>query len=282
VKKIAVASGKGGTGKTTFSVLLSKILSEKYRVHLVDCDVEEPNCYLFLKSAKSFNRKKIHVFTPVIDLEKCDFCGKCTQVCKFRALILINRSFLKFNELCHACKGCMLVCPKKAISEGKREVGEMLTREISPKIFFSYARMNVSEARATPLISHLKTNLRDDVDFTVFDSPPGASCPVVEVVRDADFVVLVTEPTPFGLFDLKIAWQVIKELKKKAAIVINKSGKNDSIIENFAKKENIEIFLKIPFSIEFARQYSSGKISLNFFPEVEKKVLDFFKENGII
>ncbi|RLD17650.1 MAG: hypothetical protein DRI36_03310 [Caldiserica bacterium] len=176
----------------------------------------------------------------------------------------------------------MLACPTKAISEGKREVGEMFLGKIKENLFFSYARMNVSEARATPLISYLEKNLKRDVDFIIFDSPPGASCPMVEVVKDADYVILVTEPTPFGLFDLKIAYEVVKEIGKKAGLVINKSGENDYIIEEFAEKEDIDVILKIPFSMEFAKEYSSGRITLEYFLDLEERILTLFKENGSV
>jgi len=278
LKKIAIASGKGGTGKTTFALLLSKVLSKKYRVHLVDCDVEEPNCYLFLDfNEEGASKKDITVFTPDIDLKRCDYCGKCVEACKFKALILINNNFLKFNELCHPCKGCMLACPKNAIEEGQRSVGEKFFSKINENLFFSFARMTVTEARATPLITELKSDIKKTADFVIFDSPPGASCPVVEVIKETDYVFLVTEPTPFGLYDLDIAYEVVRELKKDVSIVINKSGENDYIIEKFARRNNIEIALKIPFSENFARKYSYGEIDIKEIPYLEEKIVSLFR-----
>jgi len=278
LKKIAVASGKGGTGKTTFSVLLSKVLSKKYRVHLIDCDVEEPNCHLFLNFKEEFSeREDITVFTPEIDPEKCDYCGKCVEVCRFKALLLADKTFIKFDELCHSCKGCIFVCPKGAVKEGKRKVGEGFFSEIHKNLFLSFARMTVSQARPTPLISELKSKIDKKADFVIFDSPPGASCPVVEVLKDADRVFLVTEPTPFGLYDLDIAFEIVKEMNKDVCLVINKSGENDFLIEDFAKKKKLEIVLKIPFSKEFAKEYSDGEIDTDFFPDFESKIFELVK-----
>jgi len=262
MKKIAVASGKGGTGKTTFSLLLSKILSEEYKVHLIDCDVEEPNCHLFLKY-DSEKKQDVTVFYPDIDVEKCNYCGKCQDVCEFNALLIMKNNVLKFNELCHGCKGCLLACPVTAIREGKRKVGELFSGKVDDNFFFSFARMNVGEARAVPLISELKRNLKEEVDFVIFDSPPGAACPVVEVVKESNFVVLVTEPTPFGLY---------------FGIVINQSDGKDALIEKFALEEGIKIIQRIPFSIDFAKKYSEGEIDINFFQNLKASFLGFVKK----
>jgi len=311
MKKIAVASGKGGTGKTTFSLLLSKILSEEYKLHLIDCDVEEPNCHLFLKY-NSEKKQDVTVFYPDIDVEKCNYCGKCQEVCEFNALLIMKNNVLKFNELCHGCKGCLLVCPVTAIREGKRKVGELFSGKVNGNFFFSFARMNVGEARAVPLISELKRNLKEEVDFVIFDSPPGAACPVVEVVKESDFTVLVTEPTPFGLYDLKIACSVVKKLNipfgivinqvlvteptpfglydlkiacsvvKKLnipfGIVINQSDGKDVLIEKFALEDGIKIIQRLPFSIDFAKKYSEGEIDINFFQNLKASFLGFVKK----
>ena len=278
MKKIAVASGKGGTGKTTFSLILSKVLSENYKIQLVDCDVEEPNCHLFLNCSGKVEEEAVTTFTPEIDLNICDFCGKCVDVCEYKALLIAGKKFLKFNELCHPCKGCMLVCPKKAISDGARKIGMKFSGTVNENIYFTYAKMNVGEARAVGPISELKRDLKKDVDFVVLDSPPGASCPVVEVLKGIDFVVLVTEPTPFGFYDLKIACSLVKKLGIPFGIVINQSDGKDDIIEKFAVEERIEIIKRIPFSLEFAEKYSEGIIDVNFFPDLKTSILDFVKK----
>ncbi|MFH1415391.1 MAG: ATP-binding protein [Elusimicrobiota bacterium] len=277
MKKIAVASGKGGTGKTTFSVLLSRILSKKYKVQLVDCDVENPDCHLFFNREPD-KHKEVNVFYPVIDKQKCTFCGKCQQVCEYHCLLVMKDNVMFFPELCHPCKGCLLACPEKAITEGKRCVGEEFSYKEDKNIFFDYAVMNVGEARANPLIGELKTRVRNNVDYVIYDSPPGANCPMVEAVKDTDYVVLVTEPTPFGLYDLRIAWSVVKKLGIPAGIVINRSESDDRLIEDFADKEALEIILRIPFSREFASYYSKGIIKEKYFPEQEKRILKYFEK----
>ncbi len=276
MKKIAIASGKGGTGKTTVSILLSILLAKEYKVQLIDCDVENPDCHLFFRN-KPDSQEEVNVFYPVIDLKKCTFCGKCQQVCEYNCLLVMKDNVMFFKELCHPCKGCLFVCPEGAVSEGRRRVGDIFRYSGDKNIYFDYAVMDVGEARANPLIEELKNNLRDDVDFIIFDSPPGANCPMVEAVKDTDYVVLVTEPTPFGLYDLRIARSVVKKLGIPCGILINRSEGDDEIIENFADKEGVDIILRIPFSREFAFYYSKGIIKEKFFPEVEKKMAEYFK-----
>ncbi|MFC2060982.1 AAA family ATPase [Elusimicrobiota bacterium] len=277
MKKIAVASGKGGTGKTTVSLLLSYVLSEHHKVQLVDCDVENPDCHLFFNKNPDMH-EEVNVFYPVIDQEKCTFCGKCQQVCEYNCLLVMKDNVMFFKELCHPCKGCLVVCPEKAITEGKRCVGEKFSYKEHKNIFFDYAVMNVGEARANPLIEELKTGIKDNVDFVIYDSPPGANCPMVEAVKDTDYVALVTEPTPFGLYDLKIAWSVIKKLDIPCGVIINRSEGDDGLIEDFADKEALDIILRIPFSREFASYYSKGIIKRKYFPEQEKRILKYFEK----
>ncbi|NLB34592.1 MAG: P-loop NTPase [Elusimicrobia bacterium] len=275
MKKIAIASGKGGTGKTTLSLMLSQLLSKDKKVRLLDSDVENPDCHLLLDVVEQKSRE-INVFKPLIDLEKCTFCGKCQEVCEFNCLLVMPKDVMYFKELCHPCRGCLLVCPEGAISEGERKVGYLHTGKINENFYFDYAIMDVGEARANPLIEELKEGIVGDEDYVIIDAPPGANCPMVEAVRDSDYTVLVTEPTPFGLYDLKIAVGVLGELGLKCGIVINRSEEDDGIIEDYAESAGLEIIAKIPFSREFASLYSKGIIEENFFPGLADDLLEFF------
>ncbi|MCD6412795.1 MAG: ATP-binding protein [Elusimicrobia bacterium] len=280
MKKIAVASGKGGTGKTTLSILLASAISEKSRVHptperrggvhLLDCDVEEPNCHLFL-NCETEQKRNVEAFIPRVLQEKCDLCGKCQDVCRFNAILVLNKNVLVFDSLCTGCKGCLLVCPRNAIENSSKIIGQIQEGRVNGKFYLSFGKLKIGEARAVPLISELKKSLRREADFVVFDSPPGASCPVVEVMKDADFVVLVTEPTPFGFFDLKIIYEVLEKIKVPSGIVINKSG-DDKIIEDFASQNKIEILGRIPYSEDVARIYSAGQLAENCPLWVKEKV----------
>ncbi|MGM0568402.1 MAG: P-loop NTPase [Elusimicrobiota bacterium] len=281
MKKIAVASGKGGTGKTTVSILLTRLLSQEYKVQLLDCDVENPDCHLFF-AGKAESSREVKVFYPIIDKNKCTFCGKCQKVCEYNCLLVMKDNVMFFKELCHPCRGCLVVCPEGAISEGLRRVGDIFSYACRENIYFNYAVMDTGEARANPLIEKLKEKIRNDADFVIFDSPPGANCPMVETVKGSDYVVLVTEPTPFGLYDLEIAWSVVSKLDIPCGIVINRSEGKDAIIEDFAKREDLKIMFKIPFSREFASYYSKGIIKEKFFPGIENDVISKFKNPGQI
>jgi len=276
MKKIAIASGKGGTGKTTVSLILAGLLSADKKLRLLDSDVENPDCHLFLDAGEQ-NSRDVTVFMPEIDLKKCSFCGKCQKVCEYNCLLVMEKDVMYFKELCHPCRGCLLVCPEGAVSEGRRRVGELHTGKISENFYFDYAIMDVGEARANPLIEELKKEIKGDEDYVIIDSPPGANCPMVEAVRGADYVILVTEPTPFGLYDLKIAAGVVGELGIPCGVIINRSGEDDSIIEEYAETEDFDIITKIPFSREFASLYSGGIIDENYFPEAAAELRAYFR-----
>jgi len=201
---ISVASGKGGTGKTTIATNLAVSLDGK--AQLLDCDVEEPNAHIFMKPNID-HREKVTTPVPEVDLEKCDFCGECGEICQFSAITVIGKKVLTFPELCHSCRGCVMVCPQDAIQEKEREVGVMETGASGP-VAFGQGRLRIGEAMSPPLIDRVKAQIRSD-KVAIIDAPPGTSCPVIAALKGSDFTILVTEPTPFGLNDLKLAVGVV-------------------------------------------------------------------------
>ena len=218
--KIAVASGKGGTGKTTVATNLAYVASRNGQsVAYLDCDVEEPNGHIFLKPVIT-NSKPVGNLIPRVDAEKCTHCGKCGEICRFSAIVCLGEKVLVFPELCHACGGCMLVCPVEAITEVPREMGKLETGNAGP-IRFVRGLLNIGEAMSLPVIKEVRAAV-PKAELVIVDAPPGTSCPVIESVRGCDFVLLVTEPTPFGLNDLKLAVEMVRALGLPFGIVINK------------------------------------------------------------
>jgi len=255
--KIAIGSGKGGTGKTTLSVGLALALSDSgVPIQLMDCDVEEPNAHLFLKLTNEKGRP-VEVFVPEIDTNLCTLCGDCAKFCQFKALAAIpNSSILIFKEMCHGCGGCEIVCPKRAIKEIPREIGTIKSSQAG-NIDFIYGLLNVGEAMATPVIKALK-ELSDPTRTVIFDAPPGAACSFVETVLDSDYCILVTEPTPFGLFDLTIAVEVVKKIGVPFGVVINRADIGDEGVVKFCDKNKIPVLMKIPYDKKVAVAYSKG------------------------
>lgn len=256
--KIAVASGKGGTGKSTVSTNLAYILSEVYEdVAIVDCDVEEPNCHIFL-NPEIKESKECYLAVPEVNRELCIGCGKCTEICQFNSLALVKGKVIVFPEFCHSCGGCWLVCPTQAISQGQRKVGVVEAGK-AQKLNFIHGKSRIGEAMSPPLIKAAKKE-GSQYNIQILDCPPGTSCPVITAVDEADFVVLVTEPTPFGLYDLKLAVDVMKKLGKEFGIVINRSSENDHLIEDYANAENVSIITKIADDRRISECYSEGKL----------------------
>jgi len=266
--RIAIASGKGGTGKSTVSTNFAYLLSEIYDdVAIIDCDVEEPNCHIFLKPVVE-KTETSYLSVPEINRGLCNGCGKCTDICQFNSLALVKNKVIVFPELCHSCGGCWLICPVNAIFQGKREIG-IIEKGISEKLHFIQGKLRIGEAMSPPLIKAAKKEgLQHNIQ--ILDCPPGTSCPVIMAVNDADYIVMVTEPTPFGLYDLKLAVDVMKELNKDFGIVINRSGENDFLIEDYAKTENIPVLTRINDDRRIAECYSKGELAVKELPEYKE------------
>lgn len=270
---ISVASGKGGTGKTTVSTNLA--LSIGSRVQLLDCDVEQPNAHLFLHPV--FNRAET-VTTPVpeIDPDKCTLCGKCGEICEFKAIVAVGETVLAFEEMCHSCGGCMAVCPAEAITEKGRELG-VLQKGHHNGIEFIHGILRVGEAMSPPLIRAVLA-LADPGRLTIVDAPPGTSCPVIETMKPADFVLLVTEPTPFGLHDLKLAVGAVKILNIPCGLVINRADMGDQKLTAYAASENLPVLMEIPFDRRIAEAYSRGDMIVDVMPQWKEKFLQLYEK----
>lgn len=260
---IAIASGKGGTGKTTVSVNLLKYIHKYWtkRIELIDCDVEEPNAALFHKEAVNISVKDTFQLIPNIDLQKCVFCRECVKYCEFNAIVVLpSVEFAEINKsLCHSCGACTFACAYGAINEQAYKLGEV--REINTANgTIKEGRLKVGSAMQTMMIKELKKEIDPVSEVHLLDSSPGTSCPVVATVADADYVILVTEPTPFGLHDLKLTVALLQEINKPFGVIINKAGVGNSEVYDFLKDEQIELIGNIPFSKEYAASYAQGKL----------------------
>jgi len=264
--KIAVASGKGGTGKTTVATnLVIQAAESGHRAVYGDCDVEEPNGHLFLRPHIETSQP-FSVEIPSIIEERCTGCGRCGEVCAFSAIVVINKKVLTFPELCHSCGGCWIACPEDAIEKGSREIGVVETGGVRDSVDFVQGRLRIGEAMAPPLIKAVKQGA-PKADLQVFDAPPGTSCPVIQTVRDAHYVVLVTEPTPFGLNDLRLAVEMLRELGKPFGVVINRADLGDDGVTRYCAEEGIEILVEIPDDRKVAEAYAHGDIAVHVLPK---------------
>lgn len=258
--KIAVASGKGGTGKTTVTANLAAFLaSSGIDVAACDCDVEEPNLHLFLKP-KWGESKQVGVPVPMVDEQACagDECGICVEQCRFKSLIMMAGEVMVFPELCHGCGLCSLACPEKAISEGSREIG-IARSGGSNGIEMVGGEMRIGEAMAPPLIAAVLDSI-PEADVQLVDCPPGTSCPVIKSLEGVDYAVLVTEPTPFGLNDLDLAVQVLRKLEIPFGVVINRHGMGDDRVERYLEEQGVDLLARIPHSLEAASSYSRSEM----------------------
>ena len=269
---ISVASGKGGTGKTIISTSLALSLGD---VQFLDCDVEEPNGHIFLKPQIN-ERISVGIPVPEVDESKCNFCGKCAQICEFNAIVVIKKKVLFFPELCHGCGGCSYICPENAIKEVEREIG-VIEKGRSGNIDFSHGILNVGEPMAPPLIKQVKGLITNNKD-AIIDASPGTSCPVVETVKGSDFCLLVTEPTPFGLNDLILAVEMLKKLAIPYGVVINCADIGDNEVNKYCESENIPILMTIPWDRKIAEAYSKGTPLIEALPEFKNKFFKLHKE----
>lgn len=276
--KIAVASGKGGTGKTTIAVGLA--LAASGEVKVLDCDVEAPNCHIFLKP-QIICSKEVSVPVPVLDESLCDGCGKCGDVCEYRAIAVISKKPMIFSELCHGCGACTYICPRYALTESQRNIG-IIEKGNSMNIGFVHGRLNIGEPMSPPLIKAVRKEGTEGL--TIIDCPPGTSCPVVTAVTGSDYVILVTEPTPFGLNDLKLAVEMLDEMDIPYGVVINKAGTGDKCVKDFCLNASIDVLSEIPDNRRAAEAYSQGLPMSETVPEFRscfEKVLQAVTENKL-
>lgn len=267
--KIAIASGKGGTGKTTVSVNLYKAFANSIGndVQLIDCDVEEPNDAIFFDEPKITSIENVSQLIPEIDIQQCTFCKKCVEYCEFNAItILPNQKFADVNKsLCHSCGACVEACKHNAISEIEWPIGKVNNYELPYGNGLIEGQLKIGSLMQTLLIKELKNIIPNKSMLSLYDAPPGTSCPVVETVADMDYVILVSEPTPFGLHDLKLIVELLNEINIPYGVIINKAGLGNDEIYNFISDNNIELLGEIPFDQEYASSYASGKL-LNAIP----------------
>jgi MinD superfamily P-loop ATPase len=275
--KIAVASGKGGTGKTMVATSLATALAPTFEINFIDCDVEAPNGHLFLNPQITQTQPAVTLI-PEINQDECIACGKCVNVCMFNALAMLQDKVLVFPQLCHGCGSCKLVCPVNAITEKPNPIGVISQGLVNSKINFFMGELTISEPMPTPIIRQTKKLASDRTGITILDSPPGASCSVVATIHDADYVILVTEPTPFGLHDLKQMIGVLSETGSPAGVIINRDGIGDNSVETFLENQPYPILMKIPYQSEIAHGLAAGKVLVDFMPEYQQNFSDLFTQ----
>lgn len=264
---IAIASGKGGTGKTTISTNLAYYLAGRnVSVRYHDCDVEEPNGHLFLKPEIT-KKHPAFISVPLIDENRCTGCGKCVQLCEYNALARLGKTVMVFAELCHGCGGCTLICPQNAITEHEKEIGFVETGN-SGKIGFVHGRLNIGEAMSPPLIRSVLGKM-DNNFVNIIDAPPGTSCPVIASVKNTDFIVLITEPTPFGLNDLNLAIEMTREIGIPCGVLINRADEKSDTAREFCKQKNVSILAEIPDDRSIAEAYSKGEMIIDAVPQLQ-------------
>ncbi len=280
---ISIASGKGGTGKTTVSTNLACVLPAP--VTILDCDVEEPNSHLFLNPTFT-GRENVIAPIPEVDDTRCTYCKRCMEICRFGAIAVAGERVLIFPELCHSCGGCAAICPEDAIIEKDRILGIIETGFVEPgltdqgkdsgeKIKFVHGLMDIGQVMAPPIIRQVRTHA-DPKGLTIIDAPPGTSCPVIASMKGVDFVLLVTEPTPFGLHDLTLAVETVKILDIPHGLVINRAGMGNDDVKTYAQEQGIPILMEIPFDRRIATAYSKGELIISCLPEYKEKFIQLY------
>ncbi|PIE31279.1 (4Fe-4S)-binding protein [candidate division KSB3 bacterium] len=263
---MTIASGKGGTGKTTVATNFARSLEAP--VLLLDCDVEEPNAHLFIKPTLTASQP-VYKQIPEIDTDRCTGCGRCAELCAYNALAVVKKKVLVFPDLCHGCGGCMLLCPEGAIREIGKEIG-VVEQGQAEHIDFVHGALHVGEVMAGPVITAVKKQ-REYHALVIVDAPPGTSCPVVGTLLDSDFCILVTEPTPFGLHDLRLAVDVVRKLHLPCGVIINRADLGDRNVETYCQDEGIPVLMRIPADRRIAEAYSRGDMMVDAFPEYRQQ-----------
>jgi MinD superfamily P-loop ATPase len=266
---VVIASGKGGTGKTLLATNLAAYLAENNRVLLCDLDVEEPNALLFFKGM-TIRHQVVETMIPTWDEDRCRICDVCHQVCAFHAIVRLGSEILVFPQLCHSCHACSELCPEQALPMAPQRTGEIIQKR-SSYLELLEGRLDVGTEQAVPVIKKTKEVARElchEITFCLFDAPPGTSCPVIEANRDADLVILVTDPTPFGLHDLKLAVSAMQALRKPVAVVINRTGLGNNEVYRYCREESLPIIAEIPDHIDIAHRYAKGHLVYRHIPAV--------------
>ena len=273
--RIAIASGKGGTGKTTVAVNLALTMARAGQtVHLCDCDVEEPNAHLFLDA--HYDRTwPVQVPVPVVDQVSCAHCGECADICEFNAIACLPEQTMVFADLCHSCGGCWLVCPQEAITPTPRTVGEISTGTVG-SLAFTQGRLRVGETLVPPLIEAVK-DVPQNEPWVIYDAPPGTTCPVVTTLHGADFALLVTEPTPFGQHDLALALALTRQLGIPSGVVVNRAEPGRDQVEEFCAREGVPVLARIPFRRHVAATCATGGLAMDADPEVAAALTGLFQ-----
>ncbi|MFP4374658.1 MAG: P-loop NTPase [Spirochaetaceae bacterium] len=278
---VAVASGKGGTGKTTVSTNLAETAAASgMRVHLLDTDVEEPNCHIFV-SPRIASRQEITVQVPAVDESKCIGCGACADICQYSAIAMAGSVPIIFPDLCHSCTGCWLVCPTGAITPTDRAVGSLEGGRggchATAGFAFTQGSLNVGESVSSPVIHAVKA-AAGEAELTLIDAPPGTACPVVEATADADYIILVTEPTPFGLNDLELAVEMVRKLGIPFGVVINRSDVGNAGVRDYCRRESIDVLTEIEDDRRVAEAYSRGELAVAAVPEFRARYEELLSE----
>ena len=272
--QITVSAGKGGTGKTTVAVNLALALEEHHPVEFFDCDVEEPDSGIFLEPEIK-NRESVTIEIPEVSEDTCTYCGKCSEACEFNAIATFGDNILVYPELCHGCGLCSLVCPVDAISETNKSIGE-IRRGSAGKIDFYEGELTIGEPMATPIIRHMKKKISEE-KISILDSPPGTACPVIESLHGSDFALLVTEPTPFGLHDLKLSVGVAREMDIPVGVIINRDGIGDENVAKYCDEKDVPVLMRIPNDREIAELYSNGIPFVNNFEDWKERFNQLFE-----